>query len=270
MMMSPGLLTLGVLGPEFGLSVNESIWLSVIATATGCIIPAFTATLCAPLGLRQIAASRYAFGIWGAKLCGVLNIITNIGFGTISCIVAGQLLSAVSNGSLTIAVGIVVVVVGACAISFFGFRIVQIYESFAWILIGILLCVQFGQSSKYFTRSPGTSLLSGLDRTGAALTYFAIVFGQSAAWCSISGDYYVHYSPNINKWLVFSMTWTGLTLSTCFVVILGVYYGGIIKSNEIMATVYEEGGIGALILATMRPSSWAKFACTLYAISFSE
>ena len=270
MMMSPGLITMGMLGPQFGLSVTQSIWLSVIATAIGCIVPSFTATLSAPLGLRQIAASRYAFGIWGAKIPGVLNVITNIGYGTISCIVAGQLLSAVSGGSVTTAAGIIVVVAGAFFISFFGFRVVQLYEQYAWTLIGVLLCVQFGQSSKYFTRTPGASPSSGLDRMAAALTYFAIVFGQSAAWCSISGDYYVHFSPKINKCLVFGMTYIGLVTSTCFVVILGNCYGGIVNSDEAMANVYAEGGIGALILATMRPSGWAKFACTMYAISFSE
>ena len=32
---------------------------------TGTTVPAFTSTLCAPTGLRQIAVARYAFGISG-------------------------------------------------------------------------------------------------------------------------------------------------------------------------------------------------------------
>ncbi|KIW14564.1 hypothetical protein PV08_07348 [Exophiala spinifera] len=268
MLMSPGLLTMGILGPIFGLSVNESIILSVFASCIGSVIPAFTATLCAPLGLRQIAASRYAFGIWGSKFCGLLNIIVNIGFGTINCIVAGQLLSAVSGGSLTIVVGIVVVCVGSFVISFFGFRLIQKYESVAWFLIFIFLCVEFGQSAKYFSPTPGLSYVSGSDRTGAGLTYFAIVFGEAAAWCSMTGDYYVHYPPDVNKWLVFGMTWMGLALPTIFVLILGNYYGGIVNTNETLSQVYDDGGIGALILATMEPSGWAKFVCVMYALSF--
>lgn len=270
MLMSPGLITMGILGPIFGLSVNESIVLTVFASCIGSVIPAFTATLCAPLGLRQIATSRYAFGIWGSKFCGLLNIIVNIGFGTINCIVAGQLLSAVSGGSLTIVVGIVVVCVGAFVISFFGFRWIQRYESVAWFLIFIFLCVEFGQSARYFTPTPGLSYVTGLDRTGAALTYFAIVFGESAAWCSMTGDYYVHYPPDVNKWLVFGMTWTGLALPTVFALVLGNCYGGIVQTNETLSNVYDEGGIGALILATMRPSGWAKFVCVMYTLSFSK
>ncbi|KAH8801470.1 nucleoside transporter [Xylogone sp. PMI_703] len=268
MLVSPGLITMGVIGPILGLSVNVSIILSVFAACIGSVIPAFTATLCAPLGLRQIAASRYAFGIWGSKFCGLLNIIVNIGFGTINCIVAGQLLSAVSGGSLTLVIGIVVVCVGSFIISFLGFRWIQRYESIAWFLIFIFLCIEFGQSARYFSPTPGLSYVSGLDKSGAALTYFSIVFGESAAWCSMTGDYYVHYPPKINKWLVFWMTWAGLTLPTVFVLILGNYYGGIIQTNEALSKIYDDGGIGALILATMRPSGWAKFVCVMYALSF--
>jgi purine-cytosine permease-like protein len=112
--------------------------------------------------------------------------------------------------------------------------------------------------------------VSGLDRTGSALTYFAIVFGESAAWCSMTGDYYVHYPPKTSKWLVFGMTWLGLALPTIFVLILGNLHGGIVQTNGELSNVYDEGGIGALILATMRPSGWAKFVCVMYALSFSK
>jgi purine-cytosine permease-like protein len=269
MLMSPGLITMGILGPIFGLSVNTSAILTVFASCIGSVIPAFTATLSAPTGLRQIAVSRYAFGIWGSKFCGLLNIIVNIGFGTVNCIVAGQLISAVSDGSVSVVLGIIIVVVISFIISFFGYHAIHRYDQVAWILIFVFLCVEFGQSAKYFSPTPGLSSVSGLDYTGSCLTYFAIIFGESAAWCSLTGDYYVHYPPNTSKWLVFGMTWTGLTLPTIFVLLLGNYYGGIINTDEIMSNIYNEGGIGALIVATMRPSGWAKFVSVLYALSFS-
>jgi len=269
MLISPGLITMGILGPIFGLSVNDSIVISVFASCIGSIIPAFTATLCAPTGLRQIAVSRYAFGIWGSKFCGLLNIIVNVGFGTINCIVAGQLISAVSGGKVTIVAGIVILCVGSYIISFFGFRIIHRYDQVAWILILIFICIEYGQSAKYFSPTPGLSYSSGMDRTGAALNYFALIFGEAAAWCSMSGDYYVHYPANVNKWLVFWMTWVGLTIPTFFVLILGNLFGGIVLTNQTMSDIYDDGGIGALILATMSPAGWSKFVCVMYALSFS-
>jgi purine-cytosine permease-like protein len=268
MQITPGLITMGNLGPIFGLSVNDSILLSVFGTAVGSIIPAFTATLSPPTGLRQIAVSRYAFGIWGSKFCGLLNILINIGFGTIDCIIAGQLISAVSGGKVTIVVGIVILCVGSYIISLLGFRLIHRYEQVAWVLILVLLCVQFGQSAKYFSSTPQLSYVSGRAKTGAALNYFALVFGQAAGWCSISGDYYVHYPADINKWLVFWLTWIGLVIPTVFVLILGCQYGGIVLTDPSLSAIYDDGGVGALILATMSPSGWAKFVCVMYALSF--
>jgi purine-cytosine permease-like protein len=261
---------MGMLGPVFGLSVNLSIGLTALATALGSIIPAFTATMCPMLGLRQIAASRYAFGIWGSKFCGLLNIIVNIGFGSINCIVAGQLLAAVSDGSISEVVGIVIVLVCAYIISFFGFRIIHRYESVAWVLIFILLCCDYGLSAKYFSPTPGLSYLTGLDKTGSALSYFAVIFGASAAWCSMSGDYYVHYPTNTNKWMIFGLTWFGLTLPTMFVTMLGNILGGVVNTNEEMANIYQTGGFGALIIKTMRPTGFAKFVGVMYTLSFSK
>jgi purine-cytosine permease-like protein len=236
----------------------------------GSVIPAFTATLCAPTGLRQIAVCRYAFGIWGSKLCGLLNIIVNLGFGTINCIVAGQLITAVSGGHVTKVVGIVILCAGSYIISFFGFRIIHRYEQVAWILILVFICVEYGQSAKYFSPTPGLSYSSGADKTGAALNYFALIFGEAAAWCSMSGDYYVQYPADTSAWLVFGMTWLGLSLPTLFVLILGNLFGGIVLTNQAMSDIYDDGGIGALILATMSPAGWSKFVCVMYALSFSK
>ncbi|KAL6249913.1 hypothetical protein RBB50_002214 [Rhinocladiella similis] len=268
LLMSPGYITLGMLGPTFGLSVNKSIGLTVIGAATGSIVPAFTATLCPALGLRQIAASRFAFGILGSKLCGLLNIAVNIGFGTINCIVAGQLLAAVSDNSITDVAGIIIVVAVSYAVSFFGFRIIHWYESVAWVLIFILLLCDYGLSARYYDPHPGRSQISGLDETGSALSYFAIIFGGAAAWCSMSGDYYIHYPTDTNKWMLFSLTWTGLAVPTIFVTTLGNLLGGIVTSHEDMGNVYDTGGFGALIVATLRPSGFAKFVGVMYTLSF--
>ncbi|OQV02853.1 hypothetical protein CLAIMM_07978 [Cladophialophora immunda] len=268
LLMSPGYISLGMLGPIFGLSVSKSIGLTVVSTATGSIVPAFTATLCPALGLRQIAASRFAFGIWGSKFCGFLNIVVNIGFGTINCIVAGQLLRAVSDDSISDVAGIVIVLAASYLISFFGFRIIHQYESVAWVLIFVLLCCNYGLSARFYSPTPGLSYVSGLDETGSALSYFAILFGASAAWCSMSGDYYIHYPTNTNKWMLFTLTWIGLALPTMFVSILGNLLGGTVNSNEDMADLYESGGFGALIVGTMRPSGFAKFVGVMYTLSF--
>jgi purine-cytosine permease-like protein len=79
-----GVVPLGILGPEFGLSLNQTIAASIVGTLLGALCTAYTGTLGPKLGLRQIAASRYSFGFWGAKLCSVLNVIVGGGFAVVN------------------------------------------------------------------------------------------------------------------------------------------------------------------------------------------
>jgi purine-cytosine permease-like protein len=270
MLLSPTLISVGMIGPASGLSMSDSIVITVLASATGAVIPSFTATLCPAAGLRQIAFSRFSFGIWGAKVCGAFNVVINVGFAIVNCIIAGQLIAVVSNNSVPTAVGIVIISVLAFVVSLFGYAVIHRLDSVAWIWVFILLCVEWGQSSKYFAPIPAASTLVGIDRVGTGLTFFAGVFGTCAAWCSMAGDFYVHYPATVNRWLVFGLTWIGLALPSIFVGLLGVYYGAIIMTNDEMASIYSDGGIGALIIATMQPVGWAKFAGVCYALSFRE
>jgi purine-cytosine permease-like protein len=75
---------LGILGPEFGLSLQQTIAASVVGTLLGALCTAYTGTLGPKLGLRQIACSRYSFGFYGAKLCSFLNVIVGGGFAVVN------------------------------------------------------------------------------------------------------------------------------------------------------------------------------------------
>ncbi|KAF7596025.1 hypothetical protein BBP40_003805 [Aspergillus hancockii] len=249
-LISPTMIPIGMLGPTFGLSVHTSIILTIFSALIGTVVPAFTATLSPPSGLRQVAVARYSFGIWGAKFCGLLNIIVNGGYAVIAAVVGGQLLVAVSDDSIPLAAGIIIIV----AVGF--------------VVALVLICVTYGQSARYFTSTPGLAVVSGIDYSGSCLSYFAIVFGVACSWCPIAGDYYIHYPADTNKWLVFSLTYFGQALPTIFVGILGNCFGGITASNKEMSAVYHAKGTGALILATLRPTGWAKFACTMFALTF--
>ena len=67
-------------------------------------------------------------GYWPSKLTCLLNMIIMVGYGTISCIIAGQILSAVSNGSMTIIVGIVITALISWLVAVFGMGLFHVYE----------------------------------------------------------------------------------------------------------------------------------------------
>lgn len=73
---------------------------------------------------------RYFMGYWPAKLPCLLNMILMIGYGTIDCIIGGQILSAVSGGSMSIVVGIVIVALISWVIAVFGMALFQRYERY--------------------------------------------------------------------------------------------------------------------------------------------
>jgi purine-cytosine permease-like protein len=52
---------------------------------------------------------RYFMGYYPSKICTLLQIVLMEGYGTLSCIIGGQVLSAVSGGSMSIVVGVVIV-----------------------------------------------------------------------------------------------------------------------------------------------------------------
>lgn len=67
-------------------------------------------------------------GYWPAKLTTVLNIIIMVGYGTISCILGGQVLSAVGDGRTSVVVGIVIIALICWAIAVFGMEPFHVYE----------------------------------------------------------------------------------------------------------------------------------------------
>ena len=70
-------------------------------------------------------------GYWPSKLACILNIIMQVGWGIIGCIIAGQMLSAVNGAGLSIAVGCVISALGIGLIATFGIAILHTVERYA-------------------------------------------------------------------------------------------------------------------------------------------
>ena len=67
-------------------------------------------------------------GYWPAKLISLLNIIITVGYGIIACIIAGQIFSAVSDGSMSIVVGIIITALISWLVTVFGMAVFQMYQ----------------------------------------------------------------------------------------------------------------------------------------------
>ncbi|MCJ1327774.1 hypothetical protein MMC10_004449 [Thelotrema lepadinum] len=265
-----GVIPLGLLGAEFGLSLSQTVAASVVGTILGASCTSFTGTLGPKLGLRQIATSRYSFGFYGAKLCSVLNVVVGGGFYVVNLVVVGQILSAVSDFTMSITVGIVIISIVSYVISIFGFRMIHTYEKYSWIVTFILLAVLIGQAAPYVDPSvPGLDGDSGLGFAGTFLSILAINFSNASGWCSIAADYYCNFPAKTPSWKVFTFTLAGIVLPTTWSVVIGACLGNIAVFAAVppFADAYEAHGLGGLIYTIYHPIGWSKFCLVILTFS---
>ncbi|KAL8992728.1 MAG: hypothetical protein Q9169_006880 [Polycauliona sp. 2 TL-2023] len=248
-------LSVGLLGPLlFGLGFVDSAMCAFGGILVGSAATAYMSIWGAPSGNRTMICLRYFMGYWPAKLPCLLNMILMIGYGTIDCIIGGQILSAVSGGSMSIVVGIVIVAFISWVIAVFGMAIFQKYERYAWAPQLFVLLILIGAAGRSFNASfQSIDLLTGEPLTGghltaARLSFFSLQLSVPVSWSAASSDFYVYYPENTRPWKSFSLTMLGLTLSFMFVNMIGIGLGCGTFINEAWL---EADGVssGALILA---------------------
>lgn len=167
-----------------------------------------------------VVVLRYFFGYWPAKLPTFLNIVLMVGYCTIDGIIGGQILSAVSGGTMSMAVGIVVVNVVCGIIVLFGMKPFQQYERFAWIPQVLVLFVPIGCAGPSFD---ATSVSIGNAPTIAAnrLSFLSMCLYVPNSWSAAASDFYVYYPEKTSPVKVALLTIAGLWTSFSLVFMIG-------------------------------------------------
>lgn len=256
----------GFLGWEFGLSLKQSILITIFASLMGGALTAYCATFGAATGLRQISVSRYSFGWWPNKLIAILNSIQQLGWAAVACITGGLALTAVSDGSVSLAVGIIILAVVALCISTFGLKLILVYERYAWITFFIIFLIIFGETGKYADNTSPASV-TGANLAASVLSLLAIVYGSSASWSTMASDYYVHYPVDVSRLKVFLMTTFGIGIPTSIGMVAGCVVASALNNRPDWMDAYNNQGIGYLIQDMLYPRGFAKFLLTLLVLS---
>ena len=204
-------------------------------------------------------------GYWPAKITCLLNIILMFGFATVACIISGQILSAVSGGSMSIIVGIVIVALISWLVAVFGMALFHTYERYSWIPQVIVLLILCGSGGSHFNtalQSTGPSPAT----TAGRLSFFSLCMSVPLSWAAAASDFYVYYPESTNKRLTFLMTFTGLTLSFVFVTMIGVGLGSGVSTTPSWSDANDISP-GALILAGFdRLGGFGKFCGVVVAL----
>jgi purine-cytosine permease-like protein len=107
-------------------------------------------------------------------------------------VISGDCLSAVSEGSLSSAVGIVLIALVALFVSFWGFHVMHFFESFAWMpaLAAIIITVGYGGSQLRLQYEPPTATAPQI------LSFGGIIASYVIPWACVASDLTTYFNPN--------------------------------------------------------------------------
>ncbi|KAF9640718.1 putative purine-cytosine permease fcy22 protein [Lasiodiplodia theobromae] len=255
---------LGTLG--YGLSLRDTS-LTIIFFSLLCYIPTAYVNILGPqTGMRQMVSARYSFGFFPVTIVVALNMMTVVGFTVIAGIVAGQTLSAVSDGRISVALGIVLTFVVGLFMSFCGYKVIHIYNRWSWL--GVLICfiIMTGCGGKHLSEQveaePADAPL--------ILSFGCLIAGFSIAFAGIMSDYSVYYKSTAPVTRMFFYPYLAQNLSTILLMILGAAIGGAVPNVPAWNEGHTRFSTGGVLEAMLRPAGgFGKFIAVLLAFSLT-
>lgn len=240
--------TLGMLGPKvFALSFKDASICAFFGSLIGGLGVSYVATFGPVSGHRTLIFAQYTFGWYPTKLLVILELIVLLGYSMIDLVIAGQILSAVSaNGSMSIAVGIIVVAIVSWLLSTFGIWVFQKYQRYAFIPPLIAFSILYGVSSHNFDLSTSSQ---GDRRTviGSRISFLSLTLAAAITYGGAAADYFVYYPVTTPPVALFTITLVSLLCSFTFPYCLGIGLASAIPLNPSYDAAYKTSQ-GALIV----------------------
>ncbi|KAI1425167.1 permease for cytosine/purines, uracil, thiamine, allantoin-domain-containing protein [Xylaria sp. FL1777] len=257
-------ITFGMLGPTYGLSLRDSSLVIVFFCLLTATVPAYLGTLGPKTGLRQMIQARFSFGRYIVSVPVVLNLATLTGFCVITCVIGGQCLSAISEGSFTPVVGIVIIGVLSLLISFCGYNVLHIYERFAWIPALVAIVIATGSGGSHLSQQVPTPAATapGIFSLGMAIASYMIPFA------GLASDFTTYLNPKFPSWKLFLYGFAGLVLPTIPLMVLGAAIAGAIANVPAWEQGYETNSVGGVLAAMLLPTGgFGKFVVVALSLS---
>lgn len=247
--------TLGMLGPKvFALSFRDASICAFFGSLIGGLGVSYIATFGPVSGHRTLIFARYTFGWYPTKLLVILELIVLLGYSMIDLVIAGQILSAVSaNGSMSIAVGIVVVAIVSWLLSTFGIWVFQKYQRYAFIPPLIAFSILYGVSSHNFDLST-PSLGERRTVIGSRISFLSLTLAAAITYGGAAADYFVYYPVTTPPIALFTITLVSLLCSFTFPYCLGIGLASVIPLNPSYDAAYNTSQ-GALIVTGLTEST---------------
>ena len=188
-----GVLAVGI----FGLSIGWAIVALVLGTAFGALTQGILSTWGPREGLAQLVLSRTAFGRAGNILpAGINALVAGLGWFAVNSVSGAFALSTLVP-ALPVVVSLLIVVIVEVAVAFVGHNLVQQFERYSSIILGIIFVVaaivifshtNWGTTTIAAAFPGGKPVSLGFSFGGFTLATGA-AFGYAAGWNPYASDY---------------------------------------------------------------------------------
>ncbi|HJP74218.1 MAG TPA: cytosine permease [Pseudonocardiaceae bacterium] len=206
-----GVLAIGV----FGLSFWQAVLAIVLGNALGAVAHGFLSARGPGYGVPQMVLSRASFGYWGNVLpAGLMSITAGIGWFAVNSVSGAFALNALTGLPKLLCLGIIVVV--QIAVAFFGHNLVQAFERYAFIFLGVVFVI----ASVLILAKTHPGAVEKPVPGGFLLTAGA-AFGYAAGWNPYATDYTRYLPANASKRAVGGWAAAGLFLSCVLLEVVG-------------------------------------------------
>ncbi|KAF1844622.1 uncharacterized protein K460DRAFT_376280 [Cucurbitaria berberidis CBS 394.84] len=273
--------TFGMVGTmNLGLSLRDASLVILFFTLISTAPVAYLCTWGPKTGMRQLVQARFSFGKYLVSVLILLNLATLTGFCVVDSIIGGFALSAVRDGeTISATVGIVIICLLALIISFCGFRVLHMYEQWAWIPALIALIVAAGCGGKLLSQQVEAPLATAAQ----VLSFGGLVASFMLPWAALASDFSTYMHPKASSLRIAMYTYIGLALPTILLMTLGAAMGGATPnipewqagydsnaaSGVLAAMLHPAGGFGRFVTVILAFSLLGNLAATMYSVTLN-
>jgi NCS1 family nucleobase:cation symporter-1 len=199
----------------FGLSFWQAVLAIVIGNVLGAAAHGVLSARGPGYGVPQMVLSRAAFGYWGNVLpAGLMSITAGIGWFAVNSVSGAFALNALTGLPKLLCLAIIVVV--QIAVAFFGHNLVQAFERYAFIFLGVIFVI--ASVLILIKTHPGAPVK---PVPGGFLLTAGAAFGYAAGWNPYATDYTRYLPANASRRAVGGWAAIGLFLSCVLLEIVG-------------------------------------------------
>ncbi|KAF2006238.1 hypothetical protein P154DRAFT_517897 [Amniculicola lignicola CBS 123094] len=281
MSCNPLPITFGMVGTlSFGLSLRDAALIILFLTLFSTVPVAYLCTWGPRTGMRQLVQARFSFGKYFVSVLILLNLATLTGFCVVDSVIGGQALSAVMDGeTINASVGIVIIAVLSLLISFCGFKILHVYQRFAWVPALIAIIIATGCGGKHLSSQAEVPSATAAQ----VLSFGGLVASFMLPWAALASDFSTYLHPEAPSFRIALYTYVGLALPTILLMTLGAAMGGAVlnvpdwlegwetnsASGVLAAMLHPAGGFGRFVTVILGFSMLGNLSATMYSVTLN-